>query len=168
MGAQRLLSSTKQVAVCCTCALTMFRNWDQRIWQSIPTFWRCRWVTEVNTKYLWRKLKMRLLTSSDIEVLTYHGATELLLMWSFAHSHARFFASWFVAPITYYRAMMIAKRFAKTEEGKMMIDRHSLPSSCSSTPPCSSTASYCDILQRVIIYPVRSRVYLLSCHRWSY
>jgi hypothetical protein len=40
----------------------------------------------------------RTLTSSTSEVLIYHGATELVLMLSFAHSHAKFLANWFMAP----------------------------------------------------------------------
>lgn len=38
------------------------------------------------------------LTCSTMEVLIYQGATALLLIPSFAHSQARFFVSWLIAP----------------------------------------------------------------------
>lgn len=38
------------------------------------------------------------LTGSTKGVLMNHGATELLLLLSFAHSHAKLLASWFIAP----------------------------------------------------------------------
>lgn len=40
----------------------------------------------------------RELTLSTSEVLIYHGETELTRILSFAHSHAKFFVIWFIAP----------------------------------------------------------------------
>ena len=42
--------------------------------------------------------KNKILTPSVSEVAMYQGATELALMLSFAHSHAKFFVNWLIAP----------------------------------------------------------------------
>ena len=44
------------------------------------------------------KKKRNWITWSTIGVLMYQGATALLLILSSAHSHAKFFVSWFIAP----------------------------------------------------------------------
>ena len=54
--------------------------------------------------YMHRKFNIlirRDLTLSTREVLMYQGETELTRMLSLAHSHAKFFVIWFIAPDTY-------------------------------------------------------------------
>jgi len=45
-----------------------------------------------------------MVTLSPRGVLIGPGATQLVLMLSFAHSHAKFFVTWFIAPACQLRA----------------------------------------------------------------
>jgi len=47
------------------------------------------------------------ITSSFIGVLMNQGATELTLILSLAHSHARFLVSWLIAPAIFLRSQQV-------------------------------------------------------------